>query len=106
MSNSFKNYEYVLDQEVLHEVACNVMADLSRYIESKGISIFDTKEDVVLLYWHMAEVKNDIVDERNNNDQKLNFIKGYLLFIKKYIELLGAERKPIEHKGQGLKDSL
>ena len=86
----FKKYEYVLDQEVLEEVACDIMANLLNYIESKGLTILDKKEDIVILYWQISNIKNNIVDVNNNDDEKLNYIKGYLLYIKDYIKVLSS----------------
>lgn len=106
MSDSFKNYEYILDQEALCEVACDIMAELSEYIANKGFTILDTKEDIVILYWQISEVKNNIVDVKNNNTEKLSYLKGYLMYISNYIELLGTERKTIECDIDQLKNEL
>jgi hypothetical protein len=93
MSDSSKNYKYVLEQEVLKEVACGLMANLLRYIEYKGFTLSDKKQDIVVLYWQISEIKHNIVDTQNNDNEKLAMIKGYLMYIRDYIDMLNCEER-------------
>lgn len=88
MSTVFEDYKYTLDQEVLKELASDIVIDLSKYLRRNNISITDKEHDTVVLLWNLIELKNGIVDFENDDKQKIADIRGYLLYINKYVQIL------------------
>ena len=86
--NRIENFEVIQKIEILNEVGAGIIADFLRQLRKINIEIEDKSNPIVILYWEVVKLKNNLIcmesiDELKDAQAQLNFVNQYVKKISK-----------------------
>ena len=89
-------YYYTLQQEILNEQAANLLGEIMRLmLDSERFQ--GDKGSLEVLLVQLFDVKRQIISDRSDDDVFLEQIRGYLMYMRSYVERLCAMEREARH---------